>query len=268
MPPFLEYSCLVGPQAALALAVIYAGASFFSGLSGFGFSAIGCLSLMVLPPQLGVAMLMALSLLTQAISLGSLWAELRPQARPGLRSGGVLPYLLGGAFGMPLGLGLLAAFGARELAMCLGTLLLAYAGWQLFKPLTWTWARATPAWPSSVVVGALGGIVGGFSAFPGSAMVVWQSLSSTGKQQGRALTQCYILWMQVVGLTLLALTRPELFTPTFWRVLLVAAPVALMGNLLGVAVYRRTGDRGYRRVTLVALALAGAGLLVKSALLG
>lgn len=38
----------------LLLVAIYAVAAIFSGLSGFGFSAIGALSLVILPAQLGV----------------------------------------------------------------------------------------------------------------------------------------------------------------------------------------------------------------------
>ena len=37
-----------GPAAWVALAILYTAAAVFSGLSGFGFSAIGCLSLVVL----------------------------------------------------------------------------------------------------------------------------------------------------------------------------------------------------------------------------
>jgi uncharacterized membrane protein YfcA len=260
MPPFFDYTCLVTLPVALALAAI------FSGLSGFGFSAIGCLSLVVLPPQLGVAVLMALSLLTQATSFGSLWRELRAHAGPWHRRDGVLPYLVGGTVGMPVGIHILATLDARELTTCLGLLLVAYAAWSLFKPATLRLAHREPSLQRSFLVGAAGGVVGGFSAFPGSALVVWNSLASVGKQQGRALTQPYILWMQTVGLTVLVIGRPQLFSHTFWMVFLAAAPAALLGNLVGVAIYRRTGDRGYRHVTQVALGIAGLGLLLKLAL--
>lgn len=266
MLSFFEYTCLVGPREALALAGIYTAAAVFSGLSGFGFSAIGGLSLIVLPPQLAVAVLMGLSLLTQATSLGSLWRELRVHAGPWTRRDGVLPYLAGGAAGMPVGLHILASHGSHELTVTLGVLLIAYSAWSLLKPAALRLARSEPSLRRSFLVGAAGGVVGGFSAFPGSALVVWNSLSNVGKHEGRALTQPYILWMQALGLALLAATRPQLFSHTFWMVFLAAAPAALAGNLLGIAVYRRTGDVGYRSITLVALGLVGAGLLLKVAL--
>jgi hypothetical protein len=254
-------------QFVVVLAAIYATASVFSGLSGFGFSAIGSLSLLVLPPQLGVAVLMGLSLLTQAFSVGSLWGEIRRHV--GLQNwrAGVLPYLAGGIAGMPVGLTILYAFGARELTVSLGLLLVAYSTWSLFKPATLQLKSTAPSLKRSFLVGAVGGIVGGFSAFPGSALVVWNGLVGRSKAEGRALTQPFILGMQLVGLALLAVARPELFNRAFWVTFLPSMPIALLGNAFGIAIYRRTGDVGYRNITLIALGISGLGLLLKVVLL-
>ncbi len=263
MNPLTTLSLLGHPAALPLLAAIYATAAVFSGLSGFGFSAIGSLSLLVLPPQLGVAVLMGLSLLTQAFSVGSLWTEF--QNRPGLWGWreGVVPYIAGGTAGMPLGLAILAAFGPRALTLTLGALIVAYSAWSLLKPATLRLAKRPSGPKSSLLVGAVGGVVGGFSAFPGSALVVWNGLVGRSKEENRALTQPFILWMQVVGLVLLATTRPHMFDHAFWGLFLSALPLALLGNAAGIAIYRRTGDIGYRRVTLVALGISGLGLLLK-----
>lgn len=263
MSGFLPFP-LTHPGSLSALEAIYAAAAVFSGLSGFGFSAIGCLSLVLLSPQLGVPLLMGLSLVTQTLSFGSLRQELRRHLRPWRRPDGVLPYLAGGTLGMPVGLAILAGFDGRALTAVLGLLLIAYAAWSLFKPARGPRLDGRAPRPGrAFLVGAAGGMVGGFSAFPGSALVVWNSLLGIGKEQGRALTQPFVLWMQAVGLGLLLATRPQVFGGAFWGLLLATTPVALLGNGLGVAIYRRTGDRGYRRITLVALGLSGAGLLLK-----
>jgi uncharacterized membrane protein YfcA len=112
-------------------------------------------------------------------------------------------------------------------------------------------------------VGAIGGVVGGFSAFPGAALVVWNGLTGAGKAQSRVTTQVYILFMRVMSLALLWARRPNGLDRTYWTLLVAAAPAALIGNRAGVALYRRTGDLGYRRITLIALGLVGSGLLVK-----
>jgi uncharacterized membrane protein YfcA len=253
----------VAPLAVLA--AIYGVAAVLSGLSGFGFSAIGCLSFAVLTPELAVAMLMGLSLLTQASGAAVLWGDLRCHMTPWQRRDGVMPYLAGGIAGMPIGLALLSGLALQQLKVGLGVMLIGYATWSLLRAPT---ARrsAEPNAARSFFIGAAGGVVGGFSAFPGSALVVWNAISGVGKDQGRALTQAFILSMQIVGLCLLLARHPALFGSAFWVLFLAAAPVALLGNRIGLAIYRRTGDIGYRRITLAALGTAGFGLLLQLAL--
>ena len=55
-----------------ALMAILFSAGVMSGLSGFGFSAIGALSLLLLKPTLAVPLLMALSTINQLLSLEQL----------------------------------------------------------------------------------------------------------------------------------------------------------------------------------------------------
>lgn len=259
----LDPSTLFTPATLLMLSSIYVVAAVFSGLSGFGFSAIGCLTLLILPAQLGVALLMALSLATQACSFGALHKELREHCGRWHQADGVLPYLAGGTFGMPLGLAVLATFGGHGLTTALGLLLIAYATWSLAKPSTLQLTHRQSNVMRSFAVGAIGGVVGGFSAFPGSALVVWNGLVGASKERARALVQPFVLWMQLVGLVLLAMTHASMFDEQFAMLLAVSLPAALLGNRLGVGIYRKTGDVGYRRVTLWALGIAGAGLVTK-----
>lgn len=250
----------------IMLGAIYGLAGIVSGLSGFGFSAIGCLSLIALPPQLAIAMLMALSLATQTSSFTTLWPALRGHLLPLSRRDGVLPYMAGGVLGLPIGLGVLEVFRASELLVGLGVLLVSYSVWSLAKPAALVLESGAHRLKSAVLVGVVGGVVGGFSAFPGSALVVWNGLVGTSKERGRALTQPYILFMQIAGLALLLGLRPQVFGGPFLTLFVAALPVALLGNRLGVSIFHRTGDLGYRKITLVTLGLAGLGLILKGAL--
>lgn len=249
----------------LMLAAIYGVAAVFSGLSGFGFSAIGSLSLLVLPPQLGVALLMGLSLIGQLASYRSLWAELRDaRGVTATWRDGALPYLLGACLGLPAGLAVLVGVGATSLVTGLGIFLVTYSAWSLFKPAHLR-LQAPPSgpWPG-VAIGALGGLVGGFSAFPGAVIVVWSGLIGLSKARTRALTAPFILGTQTVAFLSIGLLWPERLGLTFWALLLLGAPLVLLGNRYGVALYRRTGDLGYRHVTLAALGVSGMGLLLKT----
>src|SRR5579862_7195966 len=103
-----------------------------SGLSGFGFSAIGALCLWLLPPKLGVPLLMSLSAANQLMSLGQLQADLQP-----LRQwwpAGPAPDLLGGLAGVPIGLAILHSLATSTLMAILGGFLLIYATYSLLKP--------------------------------------------------------------------------------------------------------------------------------------
>jgi len=244
------------------LAGIYAASAVFSGMSGFGFSAIGAVTLCVVPPQFGVCMLMVLSVFTRMMSLGSLRAELR--AHNARWQNGFLPYTAGGILGLPLGLEILARASTRPLLWGLGGLLLGYAMYNIFKPPALRLAKADTSVGGALAVGAIGGIVGGFSAFPGSALVVWNGLKNVPKEKGRALIQPFILVMQVIALSIVACARPTLFDERLLTLLVASLPLAWLGNRLGLEIYRRTSQANYRTITLAALGVSGLSLVLKA----
>ena len=253
---------LADPQILLWLVLIYLFAALLSGLSGFGFSGIGALTLIYLPPEFAISLLMMLSVVTQAGSLSRLWREMKGYSQPWNRPDGVIPYFVGGAIGMPVGIHIMLAAGASGLIFAFAMLLVSYSIYGLLiqaKPIF----RNATGWRSAILVGACGGVIGGFTAFPGSALVIWNSLNGVSKEHARALIQPFILFMQLVGLALIAGTHPQLFDPSFWKLFVTITPVVLVGSIAGVAIYKRTSQINYRRITMGALGLSGAGLLLK-----
>src|SRR3984885_4086470 len=106
------------PDRITALLVIVGASALMSGLSGFGFSAIGALCLWLLPPKLGVPLLMTLSSANQLMSLRQLKSDLKP-----LREwwpDGPAPYLLGGLIGVPVGLSILHGLPSTRLMAVFG----------------------------------------------------------------------------------------------------------------------------------------------------
>ncbi len=69
---------VITPGLCAALVAILATSALMSGLSGFGFSAIGAFCLWLLPPTLGVPLLMSLSTANQLMSIGQLKADMKP----------------------------------------------------------------------------------------------------------------------------------------------------------------------------------------------
>ena len=96
----------------------------------------------------------------------------------------------------------------------LGFFLIVYSVLVLLKPDT---LRITlSGWKPAVAVGAAGGIIGGFSAFPGSMPVVYLGLRGMSKAETRGITQPYILALQLISLSILALTHSAIFNVQFW----------------------------------------------------
>jgi len=247
----------------IALAVILALSALMSGLSGFGFSAIGALSLWLLPPKLGVPLLMTLSAANQLMSLRQLKADMKP-----LREWwpcGAAPYLLGGFVGVPIGLALLQGLPASQLMAIFGALLVIYAAYSLLKPDGMRLRAANDGWVVPSLVGAAGGVIGGFTAFPGAAVVVWSGLRRLAKSESRSIVQPYILGLQLLSLGMLAIQHPGTFDGTYWRLLTLMLPVVLPGTLLGVRLYKSLSDINFRRITFMLLGTSGLGLLVKAA---
>ena len=246
----------------LVLVCILGTSAIMSGLSGFGFSAIGALCLWLLPPKLGVPLLMTLSSANQLLSLGQLKADLKP-----LREWwpeGPAPYLLGGLVGVPVGLAILNSLPASKLMAVFGAFLVIYAGYSMLKPESLHVARKS-GWLAASLVGMAGGVIGGFTAFPGAAVVVWSGLRRLPKQESRSIVQPYILGLQLVSLAMLAVGHPETFSPTYWALLVITVPVVLPGTLLGVNLYKSISDVNFRRITFMLLGTSGVGLLAKAA---
>jgi uncharacterized membrane protein YfcA len=243
------------------LAVILACSALMSGLSGFGFSAIGALCLLLLPPKLVVPLLMALSTANQFMSLGQLKADLKPFKE--WWPDGPTPYLLGGVVGVPIGLSILHSLPTPSLMLLFGAFLVGYAAYSMLKPESLHVSlKGGPM--SSSIVGLVGGVIGGFTAFPGAAVVVWSGLRQLPKTESRSIVQPYILGMQIVSLALLAVQHPETFNARYWTLLAICVPIVLPGTLLGVRLYRNLSDINFRRVTFFLLGASGLGLLAKA----
>ena len=231
-----------------------------SGLSGFGFSAIGAASLLFLTPVLQVPLFQALSTGNQLLSVGQLRKDM-PHTRKELWAGPG-PYMVGGAAGVPIGIWLLAHLPAARLMGVFGALLTAYAVYSLWKPARLV-LRGYDAPVYGAMVGFLGGVVGGFTAFPGAAVVVWSGLRGLPKERHRAIVQPYIILSQVYSLTLLALLHPSYLNTHFFTLLVLALPAVVPGTLSGLALYRRTSDVNFKRVTFLLLGISGLSLLAK-----
>jgi uncharacterized membrane protein YfcA len=153
-----------------------------------------------------------------------------------------------------IGLALLQALPVRLFRGGLGLFLIVYRMLVLLKP-DHRRIRLS-GWNPAMAVCATGGIVGGFSAFPGSMPVVYLGL--------RNITQPYILALQPISLSILALTRPSIFNMQFWLHWALTLAAVLLGTSTGLILYRRFTEVNFRRAVLILLIVSGVSLLAKS----
>lgn len=240
------------------LAVFLSGA--VSGLSGFGFSAIGSVTQLLLPPTLQIPLFQTLSLGNQVLSIRQLREDM-PRSKGDLWAGPG-PCMLGGAAGAPVGVWLLSNVPASELMTIFGALLTAHAIYSVLKPLpSKSTALGGPAF--GFIIGFVGSVIGGFTAFPAAAVVVWTGVRGLSKVQRRAIVQPYILLSQAYSLGLLVWLHPGYLDGRFCAVLALTLPAALPGTLGGIAVYRRLSDFNFGHVTYFLLGFAGLALLAR-----
>jgi uncharacterized membrane protein YfcA len=248
----------LNPAGAAMAALVFFLAGAVSGLSGFAFSAVAACTLWLLPPLQAVPLIMLLSVCNQLLSVGALRKEL--VLRSTLEREGALAYITGGLVGVPIGLGLLQALPTRLFGGGIGIFLIAYSLLVLLKP-DHLRIRLS-GWRPAMAVGAAGGVVGGFSAFPGSIPVVYLGLRGLSKTETRNITQPYILVLH--SLSILALTCTNIFNTRFWLLWALTLPAVLLGTSTGLTLYRRFSEVNFRRAVLILLLISGVSLLAKA----
>jgi uncharacterized protein len=246
----------------LALAGILFVAGFMSGLTGFAFSAIGAAILLLIPPLLGIPLLQALSAVNQMLSVAQLRKQMPRTAREWWPYGPG-PCILGGLAGVPVGVWVLNNLPAKKLMLVFGAMIALYALYSMFKPSGLELKNFSGA-GSGLVVGALGGTVGGFTAFPGGPVIVWTGLRNLPKDTTRAIIQPFILTLQIVSLITNGVLHPNNFGVRFWTLLALTIPVVLPGTISGVLAYRRVSEVTFRRFCFILLLISGAGLILKA----
>jgi uncharacterized membrane protein YfcA len=235
-------------------------AGVVSGLAGFAFSAVAACVLWLLPPLQAVPLIMLLSTCNQLLSIGKLRREITLLSTP--EREGALPYIIGGLAGVPAGVALLRGLPTNWFAAGLGLFLVVYSAFMLMMP---GYARVTVSGSKiAAFVGFLGGIVGGFSGFGASVLVVYLGLRKVDKSTTRGITQPFIVVMQLVSLGILAVVAPSIFNAFFWILWVITLPAVLLGTSTGVTLYRRLSDHNFRRAVLILLILSGASLVAKT----
>jgi uncharacterized protein len=228
------------------LASAFAGA-LVSSFSGFAFAPVaGVVLLIAFAPKEIVPVLMVCSVIVQTSTLFYL--------RQSLVFRSIKTMLAGGTLGVPLAVLLFQRIDAHTFQIAFGVFLAAYAILMLLRPCTFFRIGAHRG--HEVAVGFLGGLIGGLTAMPGAVPVLYCDCKGVSKEVQRATVQPFILAMQVLALVVMAVQGQ--IDGGVARLVTLALPGLALGIVVGLVLFGRVPDAGFRQVVL--LLLLGTGL--------
>lgn len=221
-----------------------------NGLTGFGtaITAIG-IWLYAIPPTIAASLAIICSVVSQTQTLHLIWRTIRWKR--------LLPFVLPGVLGVPLGTFLLPHIDPRFFKLGIGIFLIVYPAYVLARK-----SEIASAWGGRVadgVIGFCGGFLGGLTGLSGVLPVIWTDVRGWSKEQRRSVVQTFN--MAILSLALVSHALSGLLTRQVALQAAVALPATLGGVWLGAYIYRRVADRGYQRAVMVLLFLSGAALI-------
>lgn len=228
---------------------------FINGLSGTGTAlfALGFF-LIVLDPVTAVAIVTLMAVLA---GVQGLWEVRRAiWARPRR----LLRFLLPSLVGIPLGLTLLDVIDARSLRIAIAAFLILYGVYFGARAALPAFTRRTPL--LDMGVGFVGGLLGGAAGVSGAVPSMWLSLRPWPKAETRAVLQP--LNFVILGTTVCLLAWRGAYDATALRALMIVLPVGLASAFVGIVVFRRLSDAGFRRLLIGLTFLVGVGIMASA----
>jgi uncharacterized membrane protein YfcA len=226
---------------------------FVSGLAGFGTGLVAMgIWLHALSPAVASSLVVICSVVSQVQTIPTIWRSIQPRH--------VLPLIIPGLIGVPIGTQLLGLINPNTFRYGMGVLLV---GFSTFSLLCGTGLKIS--WGGRVAdgfVGLAGGVLGGLTGLSGPLPTMWATVRGWGKDERRSVFQSFNLTILSAALLSHALTGH--LTAAVWWAVVVALPGTLAGAWLGAFVYRHLSDRHFHSIILGLLGVSGLMLLWES----
>ena len=221
-----------------------------TGVAGFAMGlVVSGIWLHILTPVQTVTLMVSYSVLLQGYGVWKL--------RHALAWRRVAPFIIGGAIGVPAGAMLLAHINPAHLRTAVGVVLLLYSIYYLTRPELEPVRGGVPA---DIVIGLLNGLLGGLTGLVGIVAVIWCQLRGWPKDVQRTVFQPVII--ATSAMTAVWLGASGAVTADTVKLLLLGLPMLLAGTWVGMRLYGRLDEAGFRRVVLILLLLSGIFLIV------
>jgi uncharacterized membrane protein YfcA len=240
-----------GPVYIIALGAVVAG--FVQGLSGFAFSLVA-MSFWAwsVEPRLAAALAVFGGLSGQIIAAFSV--------RRGFDLKLLLPFLLGGLAGIPIGIFLLPLLDVQLFKCLLGGLLVLWCPFMLLAgrlPRVSAGGRLADG-----AAGLIGGVCGGLGGFTGAIPTLWCTLRGMEKDAQRSVVQNFNLTMLAV--TMAGYVMTGAVKRDMWPMFAIVLPAMLIPTLCGTRLYIGISQATFSRLVLMLLTASGVALLASA----
>jgi uncharacterized membrane protein YfcA len=225
-------------------------AALVAGLAGFAFGLVAAaVWLHILTPLQTASLIIAFGLIVQGVAVWKL--------RHALQWKRLWPFLAGGVLGVPIGVAVLGWANPDYVRASVGAVLVTYGIYGLVRPAM----KSIPGGgaPADAGIGLLNGILGGATGLAGIIVTIWCGLRGWPKDVQRAV-------FQPTGVAIFAMSAAWLGvsgavdTDTI-RLFVIGLPILLAGTWLGLKLYGRIDEAGFRKLVLALLLASGAALI-------
>ena len=220
-----------------------------AGVAGFAFGLIAsAIWLHIISPAQSAPLIAAFAILIQGATLWKL--------RHAIQVSRLVPFIVGGAVGIPLGTAALAWASPAQMRTFIGAALIVFSLYSLARP-------TPPAVKGGAIadsmVGLLSGAFSGSTGLAGIPVIVWASLRRWSKDDQRAVFQPVVV--AVFVMTLIWFGSAGVVTAETLRLFWIGVPALAIGTWLGLKLYGKLDEATFRVVVLVLLLLSGIALL-------
>jgi len=226
-------------------------AAFVVAAAGFGDALVlGAVWYHFLAPAEAVPLIVASGFIMQMQPLYRLRNELKYDH--------LLPFVVAGIVGVPMGAWLLIHVEADPFRSGIGIFLVLYCGVMLLvhqKPkLRWGGKIADSG------IGLIGGVLGGFAGLSGVTPTLWVGLRGWTKDRQRGVYQPFVFAMH--GLSIAWLASKGLVDGQTGLRLLWCLPAIVIGGWAGLRIYHRLDETRFRNLVLILLLISGMTLVM------
>ena len=221
-----------------------------TGIAGFAMGlVVSGIWLHILTPIQTAALIVGYALLAQTYSIWKL--------RQAMSWRKVAPFIIGGAVGVPIGALLLTYINPAHLRIGVGVLLVLYSIYSLAKPAL---KPVQGGVPTDLGIGFFNGLLGGLTGLGGIIVTIWVQLRGWPKDVQRIVFQPVILAAQ--AMTAISLAFAGAYTAETIKLYLYGLPALAAGIWIGLKLYGKLDEAGFRKVILVLLLVSGLSLVV------